>query len=128
MDISYVFTNEQTWIEKLTKSGHTFETLCELSKEMIEVFQLIEVQYLEDLIYRLKIVSDFEKGKDFDIEADTQMPLRVSVEADKKPYFFRICPQEKSFKRTEMHFYCENCGPEVKLNLSNLKQHALVHK
>lgn len=127
MDIADIFANEESWIEKVTSKGYTSESLLRIINKMSGVYELIDPFELEDFIYRLKIHADKKSGKKFDAEVDFKMASRACVYVGKKPFFFRICPQETSYKKPEMLFYCELCGLGTKLKCKRLMPHTLIH-
>jgi hypothetical protein len=128
MDLAHVFTNEQVWIEKVVNVGHTMDTLCALVRDMSDIYEIVESSDIEDFIYRLKVCNDKRKGTNVDTESDLKIPTRVCVYVGKRPFFFRVCPQENSCKKSEMSFYCEECGPGTKVKVKRLKPHASIHK
>ncbi|OMJ90466.1 hypothetical protein SteCoe_7168 [Stentor coeruleus] len=128
MDLAHVFTNENVWIEKVLNIGHTMDTLCSLIKEMSDIYEIVDPSDIEDFIYRLKVCNDKKKGSKVDMENDMKIPTRVCVYVGKMPFFFKACPQEKCSKKSEMNFYCEECGPGTKVKVKRLKPHASIHK
>ena len=123
MDISYVFSNNDDWKNKVVEKGINVQYLQDLIKDVSVILGNLRNDEIEDFIFRLKICHDKANGKDSNPDETYRTPMRVSVALGEKNYFFKLCPVESVYLRYKSRYFCESCGINTTFKIKSMKIH-----
>lgn len=123
MNLSEILSYNEVWKKKLIDKGHTVSSLCNLIKDFQPILKTLRNDEISDFIFRLKHYHDSLNNKKTSFDELQEIPERASVNLYGKTYYFKLCPDEKSFSSPTSKFYCELCGILPIFKLESIKKH-----
>ena len=123
MDLAYVFSNDKGWLEKIQGMNQDIKSLSNVTRDMMTFISHLSNDEIEDFVYRLKLCHEKSKGKEVDVEQDSKMVARISIQYGPKNYFFKLAPSDTGVKKNESLFYCESCGLSTTMRNIKIKPH-----